>query len=280
MSQSYKAENTENEWKLVINKKKGQKSSRHNLSNSTKMLIDQSKAIRPVERTVVPKMTLSQRRIHLISVVDSLQHSEFYAGFIKTMRISISMLVGRFGETGCDLVSYGLGSFTSRVSIAQLALIILIMKEFDIGQSLIYDPLMDLVDEAILKEYSISKIDKNERAYHPIDARPTIFWMPHCPLGLYDNLIESNFSYGKLEKIMIIGNNFGSYHDRLRIADLAKKAPYVSWIFPYMDISCIKEREQWIVEFSDVAIHLVNLQKLPEVPLPSMKKVVDNEIVN
>lgn len=39
---------------------------------------------------------------------------------------------------------------------------------------------------------------------------PTLFFMPHCELQLYDNLLGANWGEG-LRRMAILGNSFGGY---------------------------------------------------------------------
>lgn len=40
---------------------------------------------------------------------------------------------------------------------------------------------------------------------------PTLFFMPHCEVQLYDNLLDANWGCENLNKMVILGNSFGEY---------------------------------------------------------------------
>jgi hypothetical protein len=44
--------------------------------------------------------------------------------------------------------------------------------------------------------------------------RPTILYMPHCDLGLYENIIGANWSEERLARIVFIANRFSDYTDK------------------------------------------------------------------
>lgn len=46
-----------------------------------------------------------------------------------------------------------------------------------------------------------------------LDA-PTIAFMPHCDLELYENLLRANWSKQRLSSLLLIGNNLGRYAER------------------------------------------------------------------
>mmetsp|Transcript_20603 Transcript_20603/g.34017 ORF Transcript_20603/g.34017 Transcript_20603/m.34017 type:complete len:104 (-) Transcript_20603:18-329(-) len=54
--------------------------------------------------------------------------------------------------------------------------------------------------------------------------------MPHCDIGLYNNVLCTNWSRENLCKIVIIGNSFASYVDRL----VSKDSPCVDILAKYV----------------------------------------------
>lgn len=50
-------------------------------------------------------------------------------------------------------------------------------------------------------------------AKHPVE-RPTILYMPHCDLELYENIIGANWSEENLRRIIFIANCFSDYTDK------------------------------------------------------------------
>ena len=42
----------------------------------------------------------------------------------------------------------------------------------------------------------------------------TLFYMPHCGIAMYNNLLWANWDHSILSKIAIIGNRFSSYNER------------------------------------------------------------------
>jgi hypothetical protein len=54
----------------------------------------------------------------------------------------------------------------------------------------------------------------------------TLFYMPHCPLALYDNLIRVNVE--NIKNVVILGNDFSLYFLRSTDKKFEKDAFYVS----------------------------------------------------
>jgi SRR1 len=140
-----------------------------------------------------------------------------------------------------ELVCYGIGSMTavarsSNNAKYQLAFALCLRDALCAGRSSdealeqqqcvtsVYDPVMTSLDDAILKALKITIIDENEQGKRPITATNndnssssrssvTVFWMPHCPMRLYSNVLWSNWG-ANLSNMIIIGNSFRSYSDR------------------------------------------------------------------
>ena len=57
-------------------------------------------------------------------------------------------------------------------------------------------------------------IDQNELGCRSVTS-PTLFFMPHCPMGLYHNILLSNWNKSSLGNVYIFGNSFAAYDERL-----------------------------------------------------------------
>jgi hypothetical protein len=63
--------------------------------------------------------------------------------------------------------------------------------------------------------------------------RPTILYMPHCDLKLYENIIGANWSEEQLARIIFVANRFKDYTDKyvcgLSFERLSFMDPYRSY---------------------------------------------------
>ena len=89
----------------------------------------------------------------------------------------------------------------------QASLILSIASDLNIKNLPFFDPCTCENCKAKLKEmgFDILADDKNG-CYSASEG--TCFYMPHCPLSLYHNLINANLTKNKLKDMMIIGNSF------------------------------------------------------------------------
>ncbi|KAG5440061.1 hypothetical protein PCK2_000573, partial [Pneumocystis canis] len=111
------------------------------------------------------------------------------------------------------LVMLGLGSFQNNFrSITQLSFGIEVAKHIQLKKEIeAYDPVFTFLDCQLLKNLNIC-FNLNESPDSLYNAeQPVIFYMPHCPISLYESLFKENWSPKKLCNIFLIGNCLKTY---------------------------------------------------------------------
>ena len=84
---------------------------------------------------------------------------------------------------------------------------------------LFFEPLMTDLERTILKDVLfVDIIETNERGKRQAasNGKRTLFYMPHCPMRLYSNVLWAN--WGELlwsGNVVVYGNNFHGYDDRI-----------------------------------------------------------------
>ncbi|CAG8590354.1 2186_t:CDS:2 [Paraglomus brasilianum] len=107
-----------------------------------------------------------------------LMDSQFY----MELKESLQKHLSTHSASVVDIVCYGIGSIESSIlSRYQLALALLLRELLQRGQRVI--------------------------------SQPTLFFMPHCPLSLYDNVLSANWEKHRLEQLIMIGNRFDFYEE-------------------------------------------------------------------
>ena len=80
-----------------------------------------------------------------------------------------------------------------------------------------FEPFMNTMERSILEQiFHVDILEKNERGKRSIDdntTTTTLFFMPHCPMRLYTNVLWANWGDSLLRTI-IFGNSFTAYDDR------------------------------------------------------------------
>ncbi|KAG1762446.1 SRR1-domain-containing protein [Suillus occidentalis] len=125
-----------------------------------------------------------------------------------------------------DVLCLGLGSpSSSRVARAQLAFLIssCTILEIVLSNVSVYDPVFTDADKALFQSFGMRCLpDTASLLFLPVlfqngklvVERPTILYMPHCDLKLYENIIGTNWSEEQLARIIFIANRFSDYTDK------------------------------------------------------------------
>jgi hypothetical protein len=148
--------------------------------------------------------TISKCRQHLLS-------TEFYQNF-KAVWTKSSHKVEQ-------IVCYGIGnlSTSSSASMWQLACALTIRNFLQKGDEsiplLFYDPCTTPSEAFLLRsKWNIQVLSENERGKRLVHGVSTLFFMPHCPLRLYDNVLWANWDM--LDKVVLFGNSLHAYSER------------------------------------------------------------------
>ncbi|KAG5518024.1 hypothetical protein PMAC_003208 [Pneumocystis sp. 'macacae'] len=126
------------------------------------------------------------------------------------------------------IVMLGLGSFENNLrSITQLSFGIKIANHIGFkGKIEAYDPVFTFTDCQFLKRLNINYNLHDSLDFLYNAEKPVIFFMPHCPISLYDLLFKENWSPKRLCNIFLIGNCLKTYD--LTIKNIKKKKyPFV-----------------------------------------------------
>lgn len=109
---------------------------------------------------------------------------------------------------------------------------------------LFFEPLMTDLERTILKDVLfVDIIETNERGKRQAasSGRRTLFYMPHCPMRLYSNVLWAN--WGKIlwsGDVVVYGNDFYGYDDRILSNDeRTDPTNAVLKIIPHMDANQI-----------------------------------------
>ncbi|XP_008847246.2 SRR1-like protein [Nannospalax galili] len=162
-------------------------------------------------------------------------------------------------------VCYGLGNFASCATARiQLAFLLLLLEKCHIPRShcCVYDPLFSHVETTVLMALGVMVLKENEEGKHSVGIQPTVFYMPHCGMALYNNLLWSNWSTAALSRTVIIGNSFRSLEERLLTRILQKSYPYIAKILKGLKELALPQTPQYMDTFNDMSVHWFPVSKL------------------
>eukprot|EP00794_Sanderia_malayensis_P013916 gene13916-15365_t len=132
-----------------------------------------------------------------------------------------------------EIISYGIGNFsTNPIARYQFALLILLAGFLRVEDKVhLYDPVLSMTERCIIENYGFHLIRQNEECKRSV-TRKTLIFMLHCGKKMYDNLLSANWNAG-ICNLVIIGNAFSSYHERIPSTTLQKEAPHIFHIAPH-----------------------------------------------
>lgn len=179
---------------------------------------------------------------------EEISSSEFYEKCIQTL------YHGKTALQNIDIVSYGLGQFSQSVTARYQFAFLLILKDLYKAKVFVYDPVFSTDEIEIIKHFDFTVIDFNEEGKRLVN-NTTLFFLPHCPKQLTNNLLWKNWNKN-LSKCIIIGNSFEKIIESNSARYLKENLPFVyhasSFIREFKLDNCFKFQDI----FNDLSLHL------------------------
>jgi hypothetical protein len=223
----------------------------------------------------------------LEEMAKELKESQFFKDFKRSLLQTNVLQRCSSSSPGLplDVVCYGIGRLSECVCAQyQLSLLIALKDHMKVERCLVFDPVLMEGELCILEELGFDRILQNEVCRRGVDT-PTLFYMVHCSMTMYNNLLWANWSEKQLHNVVLVGNPLSSYHLRLPVKQLIKQAYYIHQILPLciefpMPTSFHRDNV-----FNDTAIHhfdmtlsTCNSDKLWDTK-PDPQVVNDNETI-
>jgi len=158
-----------------------------------------------------------------------------------------------------QILCLGLGSPSSSPnSRAQLAFLLEICKSTAIKPDnvFIYDPVFSEEDDALFEQLGFRVLSENKDGRHTLDA-PTILWMPHCDLDLYESVLAANWSREQLGRMVLVSNRLGDYVDSNPRRKLEIRAPCLLRLENDMQYFLLPVSSTFPTAFNTIAIQSV-----------------------
>mmetsp|Transcript_28284 Transcript_28284/g.83274 ORF Transcript_28284/g.83274 Transcript_28284/m.83274 type:complete len:260 (-) Transcript_28284:231-1010(-) len=170
----------------------------------------------------------------------------------------------RMSEIACsEIICYGIGNFSEPYSpsMLQLACVLQLRRELSAKQGdrimetnddfpmdtlgkkgelkiHYFEPEITPAERRMLADFGVEIIEINEEGKRRISdtSRSTLFYMPHCPMRLYSNVLWANWDPKLLfgGKLVVFGNDFNAYDERtIRKEDRTDPTNCILQILPY-----------------------------------------------
>ncbi|KAJ3894177.1 SRR1-domain-containing protein [Lentinula edodes] len=169
-----------------------------------------------------------------------------------------------------NVTCLGLGSpETSDNARAQLAFLLKVCDALNIDctRISIYDPVFTDEDKSLLRQLGMCVLDcgsdtTDTRIYNiSTDEEPTMLFMPHCDLALYESVLAANWSSSRLNNSLFICNHFDDYIQNNSIRSLEDKAPHLLNIAPNITSYPLPTSPDWPSAFNNTSVQFLSKHK-------------------
>lgn len=155
-----------------------------------------------------------------------------------------------------EIVCFGLGRIGESTSSRYQLALLLCLKELYQVKVYVYDPVFDNTEHLILKKFDCEILDQNVEGKYSIKTSGiTLFYLPHCPKQLCNNLLWSNWGI-QLSCCVVIGNSFSKILEHTPKRFLNRSAEYILKISPYVVELAVINNFKYYDIFNDTAIHI------------------------
>ncbi|XP_026575266.1 SRR1-like protein [Pseudonaja textilis] len=221
-----------------------------------------------------PEAAAERQRRRLQEALSELKDSDFWDSSRRTIWKALRSPPaaeqegpgGRAGGLRC--VCYGLGSFCScGKARLQLAFLLLLLEELKIPPEMcfVFDPVFSTLEIEVLSGLGFTMLPWNEEGKRSIEG-PTLFYMIHCGKALYNNLLWSNWSAEALSQMVVVGNSFRGFEERLLAKVFRENYSYIAKVLEATQEEALPPHTQHPDVFNDTSVHCFPLQKLRGLP--------------
>ena len=185
--------------------------------------------------------------------MEHMLEDDYFRSFEKVLDQALVKLNGPIEKIVC----YALGSFgCNMIARYQLAFLLLLKQKFNVSVE-IYDPTFLKAEIELMTEtYGFKVLDVNEEGKRDVSCTQTLFFLPHAPHQLANNLVYSNWNYTSLNKAVMICNSFASLRENLPPNYMSENLGYIVRSERVVEEFGIINTFTYLDIFNDMAIHI------------------------
>ncbi|KAF9566245.1 SRR1-domain-containing protein, partial [Agrocybe pediades] len=217
--------------------------------------------------------------------------------FIEIIKSSWSDFSPPLDAGSAKILCLGLGSpSASQNARVQLAFLTETCKRLNVAHDSvsIYDPVFNAEDTALLEELHMTVLTKNnvDDEQHQLPSWytlsvPTICFMPHCDIELYDAIIRANWSEQGLSNLFLLGNSLQEYLDNKPTSVLEAQVPSLLRAAPIFENKPLPPSTAWPTAFNNTSVQYFRPSKgttfdslFPEPEVSASSKEAERPIPN
>ncbi|KAF9466327.1 hypothetical protein BDZ94DRAFT_1251671 [Collybia nuda] len=120
----------------------------------------------------------------------------------------------------------------------------------------VYDPVFTAEDLSLFGELQIRVLAENRSARYVLE-RPTICFMPHCDMELYENILKANWEAQKLHNLFLVANRLVDYIDSNPKHKLQSRVPCLLQLAPAFRCEPLPTSNSWPTAFNNTSVQFV-----------------------
>nr|CAG4642856.1 EOG090X0FII [Evadne anonyx] len=208
------------------------------------------------------EIDFASRIRNIVNSKEEIQISDYFKNFLCLLDKSLDAV----NKQITNIVCLGIGSISSsKISLYQLALLLNLGDNFECPIE-VFDPIFNEIDKKIISDLKLVLSTENcEGKKKQSSSDVTLFFFPHCPRELSNNLLYANWDPYLLPNCIIYANSFEkvrtntprrfltNYHYLLQTENIVSESAVVN-NFHLPDI------------FNDLSIHTFHCDQLNSVP--------------
>ncbi|PPQ68941.1 hypothetical protein CVT25_009035 [Psilocybe cyanescens] len=196
----------------------------------------------------------------LATLQEQIRQDEWFAQCSQILDSSWS----DFSSQRPAILCLGLGSpSSSQIARVQFAFLTETCKRLDVAHDNVslYDPIFTTEDTVLFEELQMKVLSKNRArplqspSYDAESYRlsvPTICFMPHCDIELYDTLLRANWNKA-LSNLFLLGNRLQEYLDNKPTSVLETSVPFLLRAAPIFESQPFPVSSAWPTAFNNTS---------------------------
>uniref|UniRef100_A0A0A9Y542 SRR1-like protein n=1 Tax=Lygus hesperus TaxID=30085 RepID=A0A0A9Y542_LYGHE len=193
--------------------------------------------------------------------VEQFQDDDLLSETIARFENALSQL-GTDVNVQC-IVCYGLGSVSnSKSSLYQFALIHQTSLKYGIPLS-VYDPVFTAADIKLFKRVNCTVLPLDDVGVREVKV-PTLFFTPHAPRIITDNILRSNWGLS-LSNCILFGDDLSKIIDNTPTRIIANSFPFINECQHFVEVIPLENKFKYSDVFNDLAFHVFVPKKLTTV---------------
>eukprot|EP00040_Diaphanoeca_grandis_P006696 m.38370 g.38370 ORF g.38370 m.38370 type:complete len:273 (+) comp17900_c0_seq1:243-1061(+) len=212
--------------------------------------------------------------------LDDVRCSDYFKHTMATLQEHVAAGLACTEKRDLKIICLGLGNFGvtigARCQFAFLQLVVEALAKENICVCVdVFDPCFTTQEKLVISTAGFNILTSDVAGQHVIDGK-TLFYMPHCPRALYNNVIWANWNVSSLQQIIILGNSFAAYMD----ADTLTNMRSLVAIFPAVIETALPNTFIAKVVFNNLALHHFSAASLDKISLDVWNMRCDAAVVD